>query len=83
MAMKTMAMPAAPATMAARMMAPAAADATAANPGDTLAQELDKIRALFAQHRRDEALQRVSTFRQAHPNIALPADLRAQLPDHE
>jgi hypothetical protein len=80
MAMKTMA-GAAPAPAA---RAPASAvDATAANPNDTPAQELDKIRLLFAQHRRDEALQRLSAFRQAHPDLSLPDDVRAQLPDHE
>jgi Meckel syndrome type 1 protein len=84
MAMKTMAMPAAAAPMAAPMMVRAApVDLTAPHPNDTPAQELDKIRALFAQHRRDEALQRIATFRQAHPDIPLPDDLRAQLPDHE
>ncbi len=80
MAMRTMAAP-----MPA-VAAPAAAptvDAAAANPNDTPAQELDKIRMLFAQHRRDEALQRLSAFRQAHPDIGLPDDVRAQLPDHE
>ncbi|MFC4526837.1 hypothetical protein ISN76_09060 [Dyella halodurans] len=80
MTMRTMAaaapVPAAP--------APASAvDATASNPNDTPAQELDKIRLLFAQHRRDEALQRLSAFRQAHPDVSLPDDVRAQLPDHE
>jgi Meckel syndrome type 1 protein len=83
MAMKSMAMPAAPAPMAPMMARAAPVDLTAANPTDTPAQELDKIRALFAQHRRDEALQRISAFHQAHPDILLPDDLRAQLPDHE
>ncbi len=76
MAMKTMAAPV-PAAAA------PTADAAAANPNDTPAQELDKIRMLFAQHRRDEALQRLSAFRQAHPDFRLPDDVRAQLPDHE
>jgi hypothetical protein len=58
-------------------------EATAVNPADTPSQELAKIRALFAQQRRDEALQRLDAFRKAHPEIALPDDLRAQLPDHE
>ncbi|ULU23948.1 hypothetical protein [Dyella terrae] len=68
------------------MAAPApmpAADATAANPSDTPVQELDKIRQLFALHRRDEALQRLAAFQKTHPDMALPDDLRAQLPDHE
>jgi hypothetical protein len=74
-AMKTMAAPA-PAPMPMQ-------DAAAPNPSDTPAQELDKIRQLFALHRRDEALQRLTTFQKAHPDIPLPDDLRAQLPDHE
>ena len=69
------------------MAAPApiapAQDATAANPADTPAQELGKIRQLFALQRHDEAVQRLLAFRKAHPGIALPDDLRAQLPDHE
>jgi hypothetical protein len=77
MAMKAMAAPMAAAP------APAVADATAANPDDTPAQELDKIRLLFVQHRRDEALQRIAAFRQAHPDMNLPDDLRAQLPGHD
>ncbi|WP_266182429.1 hypothetical protein [Dyella humicola] len=80
MAMRTMAA-AAPAPTAPAPVS--AVDATAANPNDTPAQELDKIRLLFAQHRRDEALQRLSAFRQAHPEMSLPDDVRAQLPDHE
>jgi hypothetical protein len=74
-AMKTMAAPA-PAPMPMQ-------DATAPSSSDTPAQELDKIRQLFALHRRDEALQRLTTFQKAHPDITLPDDLRAQLPDHE
>lgn len=73
MTMKTMAAPA-------PMPAP---DATAANPTDTPAQELAKIRQLFALQRHDEAVQRLVAFQQAHPDVALPDDLRAQLPDHE
>lgn len=53
--------------------------ATAAQPGDTPAQELDKIRQLFAQGQHDEALQRLRAFRQAHPQWLLPAELQAQL----
>ena len=70
-AMKVMAAPSAP------------PDSTAANATDTPAQELEKIRQLFALHRHDEAMQRLTAFRQAHPDVPLPDDLRAQLPDHE
>ncbi|MDG2536773.1 hypothetical protein P5Y53_03795 [Dyella jiangningensis] len=75
--------------MAAKMMAapaPAAvapADPTASNPADSPEQELDKIRQLFAQQRRDEALQRLSAFRQAHPDIPVPGDLQDQQTHHE
>lgn len=72
-AMKTMA---APAPMP-------ALGSTAARPSDTPAQELAKIRLLFALQRHDEALQRLHAFQQAHPDMALPDDLRAQLPSHE
>lgn len=71
---------AAPAPMAAPM--PALSD-TAAHPSDTPAQELAKIRLLFALQRHDEAMQRLLAFQQAHPDVALPDDLRAQLPNHE
>lgn len=78
--MKTMAvappMPAAPAAMP-------AIDPTAANPTDTPTQELDKIRLLLTQQRRDEALQRLAAFQRTHPDLTLPDDLRAQLPDHD
>ncbi|WP_130618146.1 hypothetical protein [Dyella amyloliquefaciens] len=78
-------------TMAARMMAAPAAvppaasppDPTAANPADSPEQELDKIRGLFAQQRRDEALQRLAAFRQAHPDIPVPDDLQSQQAHHE
>lgn len=60
-----------------------APDATAANPADTPAQELAKIRQLFAWHRHDEAVQRLAAFQKAHPDVPVPDDLRAQLPDHE
>ena len=66
----------------AQPVAPSAAasdQATAARPGDTPAQELDKIRQLFAQGQHDEALQRLRAFRQAHPQWPLPAELQAQL----
>lgn len=71
---------AAPTPMAAPM--PALSD-TAAHPSDTPAQELAKIRLLFALQRHDEAMQRLTAFQQAHPDVALPDDLRAQLPNHE
>ena len=70
------AMPVAPAPMP-------AIDPTAASPTDTPAQELDKIRLLFTQQRRDEALQRLAAFQRAHPEVTLPDDLRDQLPDHD
>lgn len=74
-------------TMAARMMPtpalPPSPDPTAANPADSPGQELDKIRQLFAQQRRDEALQRLAAFRQAHPEIPVPDDLRNQQAHHE
>ena len=69
-------MPVAPAPMP-------AIDPTAVNPSDTPAQELDKIRLLLTQQRRDEALRRLAAFQRAHPEVTLPDDLRAQLPDHE
>ena len=66
------------------MAAPAVApDSTAANATDTPTQELEKIRQLFALHRHDEAVQRLTAFQQTHPDVPLPDDLRAQLPDHE
>ncbi|MFC5526217.1 hypothetical protein ACFPPA_10730 [Rhodanobacter ginsengisoli] len=74
---------AAPMTMQAAPAPPAAeADTgvvTAARPGDTPAQELDKIRQLFAQGHDDEARQRLRAFRQAHPRWTLPPELQAQL----
>lgn len=60
-----------------------ALDATAANPADTPAQEFAKIRQLVAWHRHDEAVQRLTAFQKAHPDVPVPDDLRAQLPDHE
>lgn len=67
------------ADQAAASSAAASDQATAARPGDTPAQELDKIRQLFAQGQHDEALQRLRAFRQAHPQWPLPAELQAQL----
>ena len=66
------------ATMAAAPAPPATAD-TAANAGDTPAQELDKIRQLFAQGHDDEAQQRLAAFRHAHPQWKLPPELQAKL----
>lgn len=66
------------------MAAPGVApDSTSANATDTPAQELEKIRQLFALRRHDEAVQRLTAFQRAHPDVSLPDDLRAQLPDHE
>lgn len=66
------------------MAAPAISpDSTAVNAADTPAQELEKIRQLFALHRHDEGVQRLTAFQQTHPDVSLPDDLRAQLPDHE
>ena len=62
------------ATMVAAPAPPAAAD-TAANASDTPAQELDKIRQLFAQGHDDEAQQRLAAFRHAHPQWELPPEL--------
>lgn len=58
-------------------------DATLFNPADTPAQELEKIRQLFALQRHGEGVQRLQRFQRAHPDIELPADLRVQLPPHE
>jgi Meckel syndrome type 1 protein len=74
--------------VAKRMAAPASAaaapaDSTAPNPADSPEQELDKIRQLFTLQRRDEALQRLSAFRQAHPDIPVPGDLLDQQTHHE
>ena len=52
---------------------------TARDPHDTPAQELDKIRRLFATDRRDEARQRLADFHRERPDYPLPDDLRAQL----
>jgi hypothetical protein len=77
--------PAAPAMLAPPAVAapaPVAApeeESIAANAGDTPAQELQKIRLLFAQHHDDEARQRLATFQHAHPQWDLPPELRAQL----
>lgn len=66
------------ATMAAAPAPPAAAD-TAANASDTPAQELDKIRQLFAQGHDDQAQQRLAAFRHTHPQWELPPELQAKL----
>lgn len=74
---------AAPASMPAPASVPAASSAadatTTANASDTPAQELDKIRQLFAQGHDDDARQRLIAFQKAHPQWPLPAELRAQL----
>jgi len=67
------------ATMVAAPAPPAAAADTAANASDTPAQELDKIRQLFAQGHDDEAQQRLAAFRHAHPQWKLPPELQAKL----
>jgi hypothetical protein len=69
-----------PAAMAAApAVAPLADEATVPNASDTPAQELDKIRQLFAQERDDEARQRLSDFLRAHPQWELSPELRAKL----
>ncbi|MBT2145111.1 MULTISPECIES: hypothetical protein [unclassified Rhodanobacter] len=68
-------MVAAPAPVAAT----AADTGTATNASDTPAQELDKIRQLFAQGHDDEAQQRLAAFRHAHPQWELPPELQAKL----
>ena len=67
-------MVAAPAPVAARVDAD-----TATNASDTPAQELDRIRQLFAQGHDDEARQRLAAFRHAHPQWKLPPELQAKL----
>ena len=57
----------------------AADEATAPKASDTPAQELDKIRQLFAQGHDDEARQRLVTFQHAHPQWNLPLELRVPL----
>ena len=52
---------------------------TTSYPSDTPAQELDKIRQLFALGHEDEAQQRLSAFHLAHPRWDLPLDLQARL----
>ena len=64
---------------AAMAPAPFAIADTAKTQADTPAQELDKIRRLFALHRRDEARQRLADFHRDHPDYPLPDDLREQL----
>jgi Meckel syndrome type 1 protein len=72
---------AAPALMPAAAPAmPAAPEATEKDLRDTPAQELDKIRLLFAAHRDDQAKARLEAFRHKHPDQQLPTDLRARLP---
>lgn len=52
---------------------------TTSNASDTPAQELGKIRQLFALGHDDEARQRLTAFQLAHPRWDLPLDLQAQL----
>lgn len=66
--------------------APAIAPAPTAPPTDnahdahdTPAQELGKIRLLFATQHRDEARQRLADFHRDHPDYPLPDDLREEL----
>lgn len=67
-------MAAAPAPVAARVDAD-----TATSASETPAQELDRIRQLFAQGHDDEAQQRLAAFRHAHPQWELPPELQAKL----
>jgi hypothetical protein len=58
----------------------AAADMdTTSYASDTPAQELNKIRQLFALGHDDEERQRLSAFHLAHPRWDLPLDLQVQL----
>lgn len=52
---------------------------TTSYASDTPAQELGKIRQLFALGRDDEARQRLTAFHLAHPRWDLPLDLQTQL----
>ncbi len=58
---------------------PAAGMDTTSYASDTPAQELDKIRQLFALGHDDEAQQRLTAFHLAHPRWDLPLDLQAKL----
>lgn len=58
---------------------PAAGMDTTSYASDTPAQELDKIRQLFALGHDDEARQRLTVFHLAHPRWDLPLDLQAKL----
>jgi hypothetical protein len=58
---------------------PAADMDTTSYASDTPAQELDKIRQLFALGHDDEAQQRLTAFHLAHPRWDLPLDLQAKL----
>ncbi len=69
----------APPPMAQEALAPAPIVETDARRGDTPAQELRKIRDLFAANRRDDARKRLADFHRDHPDYALPDDLREQL----
>ena len=52
---------------------------TTQQPGDTPTRELDKIRQLFDQGHRAEALPRLRAFRRAHPQWPLSPAMQAQL----
>lgn len=67
---------AAPAPAASRVRADTS---TAAHPGDTPEQELEKIQRLMARGRKDEARLRLQAFHHAHPQRSVPADLRGLL----
>jgi Meckel syndrome type 1 protein len=58
---------------------PAANMDTTSYASDTPAQELDKIRQLFALGHNDEAQQRLTAYHLAHPRWDLPLDLQARL----
>ncbi|MBP1475699.1 hypothetical protein J7I44_15415 [Frateuria sp. MAH-13] len=84
-------MPAPPAVMETAAPAPALVTpppAPPAPPAATVADfaaenptaELAAIRQLFAQGNDKEGSERLARFRKAHPDIALPDDLRAHLP---
>lgn len=72
--------PPAPPAPASPPVAAKATASTAPDAKDTPAQELDKIRQLFAQGHDDEARQRLRDFRLAHPQWPLSPALQAQLP---
>ncbi|WP_158884419.1 hypothetical protein [Rhodanobacter sp. L36] len=73
--------PAAPVAAVAPMVAAAPpAPIPTSDADDTPAQQLDAIRALYSEHRDNEATPRLIEFHRAHPDWKLPTDLRARLP---